>query len=244
MIKKLLSLIISSFIFLFSSSPLLAAENWIINNYHSQIFIQNDGRVRVLETINVDFGSENKHGIFRDIPYIYPTDNNQSIYTELEVLSVNQDNVTAKYQISKYGNYLRLKIGDPNSTISGKHTYKIDYLATGVLRSFEEHDELYWDVTGNGWPVPISEASATVILPKDGIVKGTCFQGIFGAKDSCSYSAINQKQANFSTIRTLEPSEGLTLVLGFKKGLVPIITPTPPANYDNSYLSTVNTPNL
>ena len=33
------------------------------------------------------------------------------------------------------------------------------------LVSSRDHDELYWNVTGNAWKFPIDVATATVLLP-------------------------------------------------------------------------------
>lgn len=225
---RYLVLAVFSLFFLLFTSQVLAAENWVIDNFQSQINIQPDGKVEVTETIDADFGSLQKHGIFRDIPYIYPTDQGNTIYTDLQILGVLQDDSAAKYQSFKEGNFLRLKIGDPSRTISGKREYQVKYLATGVLRSFEDHDELYWDVTGNGWLVPIAQASVVVTLPKDGLLKAACFQGVFGSKTSCNIKLLPPTQATFVTSRPLQASEGLTVVVGYKKGLVPIVQIMPP----------------
>lgn len=246
MIKVFRYLVLAVFclFFLLFTSQVLAAENWVIDNFQSQINIQSDGKVEVTETINADFGSLQKHGIFRDIPYIYPTQEN-IVYTDLQILGVLQDGSTAKYQSSKEGNFLRLKIGDPNRTISGKQEYQIRYLTTGVLRSFEDHDELYWDVTGNGWPVPITRAEALVTLSKDGLLKAACFQGVFGSKTPCNLKLSLPRQATFTTSRSLQASEGLTVVVGYEKGLVPIIQVTSSSTtYSNASGAEVYPPNM
>ncbi len=238
MIKILSNLIILSFtlFFIIFASPVSAAENWVIDNFKSQINIQSDGKVEVTETIDVNFGSLQKHGIFRDIPYIYYSDSGSNIYTEIEIKTVTQNGVTTPVKESKTGNYIRLQIGDANKTISGKLQYQIKYLATGVLRSFEEHDELYWDVTGNGWPVPITKTEALVTLPQTGLIKATCFQGVSGSKTPCNLNLSPPTRVTFITSRPLNVSEGLTIVLGYKKGLVRIIqvTPPPTVSYSSS----------
>lgn len=205
--------------FLLSTFPTYAAENWVIDSFDSKINILEDGNVQVTETINVNFGTQ-KHGIYRDIPYIYFNDKGNNIYTELPIQNVLQDNRSAQYQSNKQGNYLRLKIGNPNRTISGRHQYKIQYSATGVLRSFEDHDELFWDTTGNGWPVPITKATATVTLPQPGIINVACYQGVSGSTNECSSNIINKNSAIFSAIRPLIIGEGLTIVVGYSRFLL------------------------
>lgn len=227
MFRTIFITLLSIFYFLFSQAPASAAENWIIDSFDSKINILEDGKVQITETIDVNFGTE-KHGIFRDIPYIYYTDKGNNIYTDVQIERVLQDTTLAKYQSSKTGNFLRLKIGDPNRTISGRHSYEIRYLARGVLRSFEDHDELFWDTTGNGWPVPIRIAASTVTLPKPGIINITCYQGVSNATNPCSSRIVNKSSTVFSATRPLNIGEGLTIVVGYTKGMVPILIVTPP----------------
>ena len=53
-----------------------------------------------------------------------------------------------------------------DTVVSG---FTLEVRATGGktyhLRYFDDHDELYWNVTGTGWIFPIREASASVELP-------------------------------------------------------------------------------
>ena len=48
---------------------------------------------------------------------------------------------------------------------TGEHTYTLSYRTDRQLGYFENHDELYWNVTGTGWMFPIDAASARVRLP-------------------------------------------------------------------------------
>lgn len=225
--RKLIFVFIS-FLLLFFPSTVFASKNWQIDNFDSKITIGQDGKVDIVEIIDVDFGSLEKHGIYRDIPYNYSTPEGNKIYTDFLVQNVEQNGALGTYQILKEGNYVRIKIGDTNKLISGKNEYKIEYLANGVLRGFEDHDELYWNATGNNWPVPILKASAIVLLPRDILTQITCYQGISGSKELCSSNQISGGSARFDSSRTLNETEGLTVVAGFKKGIIPILTVSPP----------------
>ena len=133
------SIILNSFFMILAPvSAQSSSSGWQINNFQSNINIQPDGKAKVVETINVDFDSLEKHGIFRDIPYIY-TDNGNNTYTEIAVSSVKRNGIDENYITSKSNGYIQLKIGNANKTISGNQTYQITYLATGVLRSFEKY---------------------------------------------------------------------------------------------------------
>lgn len=136
--------------------------------------------------------------------------------------------VEVPYSKSKSGGYAKLKIGDPDQTVTGLQTYSITYSVTNAVNFFTDHDELYWNVTGNEWEVPISNSSAHVVMPtssEEGITTG-CFTGILGSTAvNCSVDkdhAIETMQAarNFTTLGGLSPKEGLTIVVGWPKGVV------------------------
>jgi len=203
-----------------------ADEGWVIDSFFSEINVESTGVVNVQESIDVDFGGLSKHGIYRDIPYEYEGD----IFSEIEVEGVMRDGVSEKFSESEHGGYLRLKIGDANRTISGKHEYVIRYGVKGVLRGFEGYDELYWNVTGNGWPVTIRNARAVVTLPMEGMLKARCFEGFSGSDEVC-HSIVGQASGTFKADRDLREGEGLTVVVGFEKGMVPILVVNRPESF-------------
>jgi len=210
-------------LFLLFPSQAQADEGWVINNFQSDIAVQNSGVVRVVEVLDVDFNRLIKHGIYRDIPYVYES-NGEKTYTEINVLSVQQNNSRAKYQTSLKDGYVEIKIGDPDRSVTGKNVYIITYTAKGVLRSYTDHDELYWNVTGNNWPVPIENAAATVTLDKEGMQKVACYEGYVGSQGSCQAKILSPQLAQFSTTSPLDEAKGMTIVAGYTKGLVPILT--------------------
>ena len=63
-------------------------------------------------------------------------------------------------------------------------TLNLRYTVPNALKYFEEHDELYWNVTGTEWEVPIREASAMVELPA-GVtgLRATAFTGAYGSSE-------------------------------------------------------------
>src|SRR5262249_27895958 len=142
-----------------------AAPEESIASYQTQIAVQADGRMRVTETIEYDFGSANKHGIFRKIPARFRYDDaNDRIYP-IDNVTVTMDGGSVPLDRSSKDGYQIFKIGDPDRTVTGRHTYAIGYTVRGALNHFNDHEELYWNVVGDEWPVPIGAASATVTGP-------------------------------------------------------------------------------
>ncbi len=208
------------------------AADWTIENFQSDITVNADGTVSIIETIDVDFGNTSKHGIYRDIPYRY-SDGTKVTSTELSVNSVSQDGTEATYETSQNENDIRVQIGDPGLTITGPRQYTIHYTAAGILSSFTDYDELYWNVTGDQWEVPIKQARATVRLPADGILQIACYEGSTGSSERCTTDLTTESQVTFKSSRELMIGEGLTIAVGYTKGLVPILlVATPPDPID------------
>lgn len=218
----LLGLIVTVLTFLPTVST--ADEGWSIDSWHSEIAIQADGTVQVSETIQANFGAVAKHGIFRDLPIAYRQKDGETVYATIDNIEVMQGDSAVKHQTSQNANNLRIKIGDPSTTISGTQTYTIDYQVTGAILEYDSYDELYWNVTGNGWEVPINQVSATVRLPSAGVIQTACYQGYAGVTEGCGSQSKDQTSSIFTASRSLSPKEGLTIAIGFIKGLVPILT--------------------
>ncbi|MEK7570768.1 MAG: DUF2207 domain-containing protein [Patescibacteria group bacterium] len=216
-----------------------SADEWTITNFHSDIAIQPDGIVQVTETIDVDFDTLAKRGIYRDIPVVYEDDKGEKTYTKIAVSSITQDGTTdkAEYKVTHNDNNLRIRIGDPDVTISGKHQYTITYQATGVLRSFADYDELYWNVTGNDWEATMQKASATVTVPKEKIDNATCFEGYQGYTNPCHITKQSPTSVSFTTTRDLPQTQGLTIVTAYTKGMVPILTVPKPKTIEEDIVT-------
>lgn len=200
-----------------------AESGWVVNAFDAQITIQSDGRLVVNETIDVDFGSLDKHGIFRDIPvkYTWPSNTRKQRVYELQVLSVSDASGRA-WHFETYGNgsNVEIKIGDADRTVTGRQQYRIAYVVHGALNGFPDHDELFWNVTGSEWPVPITNASATVRAPAQ-LSQTACYAGALGSNDRCGGIESIANGAIYKAGRTLEPGDDFTIVAGLGKGVVP-----------------------
>ena len=189
MIRRIVFLVTLVISVLVWTKPLFA-QSELISSFHSNIIISEDATVTITETVLYDFGTERRHGIFRDVPVIYENTEGRKFRVSLSIQSVtDEEGRPYQYEVSSYGNDTRIKIGDPDKTVTGEHTYIITYTARGVITYFSDHDELYWNVTGNGWEVPIDRAEATIVfdtsikeraLPE---VRVDCFTGAEGSTE-------------------------------------------------------------
>lgn len=221
--KKLIGSLLFLLLFLLPTR-VYAQESWVITSFISNLTILESGVLTVDEQITVDFNSLEKHGIYRELPVVYSSEQG-NVYTKINVSSVTLNNSSVPFETIQNDNALRLKIGDPDETISGEQTYAISYTATGVLQSFENYDELYWNITGNNWEVPIASVEATVTLPSNGITNTACFTGVYGATSvNCEVELLSSRSARVYSTQALSYQEGMSVVVGYTKGLVPILT--------------------
>lgn len=202
--------------------PVAAADTgWVIQRFASDITIQADGRLLVQESLDVDFGSLERHGIFRDIPIVYewPQDATKVRVYEIAVLWVRDgSDRPVRFETSRVGANEEIKIGDPDRTVTGVQRYRLAYVITGALNSFSDHDELFWNATGGDWDVPMAAASAVVGAPA-AISSTACYVGASGSRDPCAAKALTPSRVSFAS-RALAPGEQLTVVVALPKGVV------------------------
>jgi uncharacterized membrane protein YgcG len=170
-----------------------------------------------------DFEGERRRGIFRDVPDRYARRGEPDHRIVLEVLEVSDELGRARpYALLRAGPYRRIRIGDPDRTVTGRVHYRIRYRARLAMLHFDGHDEVYWNVTGDGWEVPIDAATATVRVA-DGsgrFLDVACFTGPRGAtRSDCTAEALGG-EAQFATTGPLPPGHGLTLAAALPKGVV------------------------
>ncbi len=211
------------FLLLTTQSAYAQTEDWTIQKYNSDITIQEDGTVNVTETIETNFNVE-KHGIFRDIPFVYATQDGGEYFTDLTVTSVTRDGKEEKYEDSRQGSYRNLKIGDAGKTISGNHTYVIKYTANGVLSEYDNYDELFWNTTGNYWDAPINKVSGNIKIAKGTLTDALCYEGYEGYDTNCNVTRTSDNAYSYESTRPLAAGEGVSVVASFPKGTVPIVT--------------------
>jgi uncharacterized membrane protein YgcG len=205
------------------AAPVVADDGWVIDRYASDIEIQRDGGLLITDAIDVDFQRlTDRHGIFRDIPVRYAWDRDPKMVRtyQIDVRSVRDANGRGlTYETSRDGANFRIRIGDADRTVSGKQTYRITYSVRGALNTFADHDELFWNVNGGDWDVPMRVVTATVHTAFDAFTTVTCFEGPLGSTRACQ-SSVSPQRASFSATSALPAGDQLTIVTALRKGAV------------------------
>lgn len=212
---KIFSFSVFVFVTTFFYSHTVFAEK--ITTFESAVTVRTDATIFITEKINYDFETESRHGIFRTIPF------ENSDGSEILVKNVSvKDEKGNDYTFTKTSNNnITIKIGDPNKTISGRHTYIISYDVQNALVSFPDFDELYWNVTGNDWQVPMGQVSTTISfenIKNEQIKQFSCYKGIQGSTDQCELR--NENGILQTTVTNLSPGQGLTVAVGIEKGTI------------------------
>ena len=230
-------------LFMFISVSAFAEER--IRDYHSDIMIGEIGNIHVTETITVNAeGNKIKRGIYRDFPTRYHDRLGNKYNVGFSITNIVRDGKREDYHTSNLSNGIRIYIGSKDRYLKpGVYTYKISYETNRQLGFFEDHDELYWNVTGNDWDFPIDKASATVVLPekipRDKLgLEG--YTGLFGSNAREYTAHITQEgRPYFETTHPLPGRHGLTIVVTWPKGYISAPTRAEEIEYllqDNRYL--------
>jgi uncharacterized membrane protein YgcG len=206
------------------AAPAVAEEQ--ILRFDSHITVAEDGKLRVRETIvvraeNVDI----QRGIYRDFPLDYRGPFGTRVHVPFRVVEVLRDGAPEPHHSEDLSNGVRVYIGSASVFVEpGEHEYVLTYETGRQLGFFEDHDELYWNVTGNDWAFDILEATATVELPPGvdpAAIGHEAYTGFQGAQGRDYTSRVDADGlVRFATTRPLTSREGLTIVVTFPKGLV------------------------
>ena len=203
-------------------SPVAALEK--IVSFDSVIWVQKDGSLNVRETITVQAeGREIKRGIYRDFPTLYTSKRGVRTTTSFDVLSVNRDGQPDNWFTEDQSNGVRLYIGKKDVFLKpGRYVYEITYNTDRQLGHFDGFDELYWNVTGNGWAFDMERVTAKIHMPEGAHVLE--YAGYTGAQGETgkdfTYSPTSAAQVWFETTRTLRAGEGLTVAVSWPIGFV------------------------
>ncbi len=197
--------------FFFFQTPKAQAE--VIREYKATISLNEDSSILVEEKIRYDFETSEKHGIYREIPL----KNANGWKIKIKNISVTDENGSDYFFSEKISNGKKIiKIGNNSEFVTGVKEYNISYQVFGAITYFKEFDEIYWNVSGNDWAVPIEKIEAWVLLPNNATpIKTYCYYGYKGESNSCQ-----QTEGTFFFAENLISKQGLTISVSFLKNIV------------------------
>ncbi|ANL64608.1 hypothetical protein AMC82_CH00914 [Rhizobium phaseoli] len=204
-----------------AAPAVFAAE--VIDSFASDITLEKSGAMTVTETVTVTAeGNRINHGIFRDFPLYFTDFGGRRRSVDFDMVSVSRDGADEPWHTESISGGIRIYAGSAEVTVTpGRHRYVFTYKTDRQIRYFADNDELYWNVTGNGWIFPIRSAAAMVRLPPGVAATDTIFftgpQGATGKN-----ARVGQTPAGlvFATTAPLDANEGLTFAIRLPKGSI------------------------
>ncbi|MDD4381873.1 MAG: DUF2207 domain-containing protein [Candidatus Dojkabacteria bacterium] len=228
--KRILGYICAVFVLLMCFPFISYAQDTeYISLFKSNIELKQNTDIYIEEEIHYHF-PEYKHGIYRSIPTDYRVSGILTRPTRLivdELYYYKEDSPTTTFTtFSKdYSvGYTDLKIGDPDLTIIGDYVYIIKYRIRNYANYFDDHDEIYWNATGNEWTVPILETDIKIKVP--GIIQDKiCYTGYTGSTESkCQFSDTSENETTLTAEDIIFAGQGLTFAIAIPKGTLDNIT--------------------
>ena len=206
--------------------PSVAAADERILDYRSDIRVLASGELQVTETIRVRAeGQQIRRGIYRDFPTRYRDRWGNRVRADFVPLDVRRNGQPEPWHSEGRGNGVRVYFGSASSMLQpGVHEYTFSYATNRQLGYFEDHAELYFNAIGHGWEFPIDHGVVTVTLPFDlpaETLQLSVYTGRQGARDSHARAEqVAPNRVRFETTRPLQPREGLTVAVGWPRGLI------------------------
>ncbi len=205
-----------------------ATAEEVIDRFISNVEVLKDGSLDVKEDISVIAKAQKiRRGITRDFPTTYTKSDGTRVKVGFEVISVHRNGEPEDFAIEHVSNLTRIRIGNADRLIGpGIHTFSIHYRTSRQLGFFDDHDELFWNVTGNDWDFAINEIAYNVKLPDGAAINGAeVFTGRRGERGGdASLDRPKPNTLQMLSRRPMQRGEGVSVVVGWQKGII-----TPPS---------------
>ncbi len=178
--------------------------------------LRDGGSAAITEVIDYDFGAFSHHGIYRDVPDLSP----EATVTADSLTAPDDVLVTDAPPDSPDPGATRIRIGDPDTTVSGNHRYQVQY----ELDTLTPNGSLAWDAVGTTWTVPIQDVEVNVVAPWT-FTNPECFHGQpdSGGADSDSGDSHSGEQCDVDQpepghlvahVDEVDTGEGVTVYAG------------------------------
>lgn len=199
----------------------------VVEKFEISLSLQTNSDIRIKERIHYYFSTP-KHGIYRNIPINKRSEGNRlKTPTSIKINSIlyypSDSSASIGNSYSKEVNLndeVVLRIGDADRTISGLYIYEIDYTVKNGINYFEDHDELYWNIIGTGWTVPINSVEAKINVP--GVIQDTvCYTGVYGSTGTnCQITKESDTSLLLTNTTPLRENEAITIAVSMPKGSI------------------------
>lgn len=199
-----------------------------ITRYDVTASLTADGVMTVGLDFDFDFGDDPGHGPYLTLPTrVYYDDSSDRAFRYTDISASSSTGAPAQVNREESDTALILRIGDPDvDNVSGVQTYHVQYTVDGLVNPANaQHsgDELYWNVIGAGWDIPLGDLAVQVTGPAP-IEGAVCFAGPTGSTDPCTSAAFDGSSSTF-TQNLVPVGSQFSTVTGWPAGTFPGVEP-------------------
>lgn len=207
-----------------AATPAAADADDVITSYHQTITLDADGTAHVVLDLVMDFGPSPNHGPFLTYVVKQRYDDTQDRVYRIERVTASSPDAPADVDTEEDGASLAIRIGDEDTEITGAHSYRVTYDVEGWVNPAGypfpagplNHDELYLNLIGAGWQVPIRDVRVVLDAPSDA-TRVACFQGPAGSTDPCGAATTDGARAEWRS-RSVPVGDQLSVVAAYPAG--------------------------
>jgi len=183
-----------------------------INSMHVEMKVYENNSLQITESISTIFYDQSKHGIYRDLP--------KNTYFGKPIKYENITVEGAPFKNESSGDFLRIRIGDPDKFVDATENYKISYLLIIGDDRNTDLDELYFNIIGPDWEIPISNVTFNIQMPKAFDQEKVNFTtGNVGSTSSSNLAyQIDNLTISGKYSETISPGQALTIALPLPEG--------------------------
>lgn len=202
-----------------------AAADWDdrVTQYDEHIVLDADGVAHVSIDLTMDFGSSPNHGPELAYQAVARYDDTYDRVFAFSDITASSDTAPADVEAEDDGDNLRLRIGDPDTEITGAHSYHLTFDVDGWVNpagyAFPDgaldHDELNLNVFVDQH-APLDAVAVTLDAPVD-VLRTVCFAGPYGSTQACTAASSSGSTATWSQAG-LPDGSGLTVAAAFPAG--------------------------
>lgn len=199
-----------------------------IESFDAAVSLTSTGTLDVVETLTVVFVTPH-HGIERYITVSDRTRLGRRVTIDLRLGEVTLDGERVPVEAHRSGARQYVRIGDPDRTLAGTHVYRIAYTAGRALLFHDDYLQLYWNITGNDWEIPIRRVTAVFALPPGTPSENVSTTSYVGPQESSALgqpATVDAAGRFVFTAGTLNPGSGLTIDVSIPRAVLPISPPT------------------
>ncbi|MGO4955988.1 DUF2207 domain-containing protein [Luteococcus sp. Sow4_B9] len=156
------------------------SSQWQITRHETTAELGTNGDARVTTTIDFDFGRDAGHGPYLTFVTRQAIAGDRDHWRRItydDVRITSPTGAPTNLKRSSEPGVLTLRIGREGTRVRGVQTYVVSYRLRGIVDPENAEsglDEVNWNVIGDGFTVPIRNASTTLVMPTD-VTRTACW---------------------------------------------------------------------